>query len=92
MKTSNKESKERRGPSTEDRILDAAFDIIQEKTIGALRMRQIAERADVFQTISNTTSSVKRIFSLLFRKSPKSLPLKPSAFHKPSKSRIPVVS
>lgn len=50
MKTNNQESKDRRGPSTEDRILDAALDIIQEKTIGGLRMRQIAERADVFQS------------------------------------------
>ncbi len=50
MKTNNQESKGRRGPSTEERILDAALDIIQEKTIGGLRMRQIAEKADVFQS------------------------------------------
>ncbi len=36
--------------STEDRILDAALDVIQEKTIGGLRIRQVAERAHVVQS------------------------------------------
>jgi len=43
MKTTNRESKECRGLSTEERILDAALDIIHEKTIGGLRIRQVAE-------------------------------------------------
>ncbi|WP_051464007.1 TetR/AcrR family transcriptional regulator [Lacrimispora indolis] len=50
MKTTNRESKECRGLSTEERILDAALDIIQEKTIGGLRIRQVAEKADVVQS------------------------------------------
>lgn len=50
MKTNNRESKEYRGLSTEERILDAALDIIQEKTIGGLRIRQVAEKADVVQS------------------------------------------
>lgn len=36
--------------STEDRILDAALDLIQEKTISGLRLRQVAENAHVFQS------------------------------------------
>lgn len=36
--------------STEDRILDAALDIIQEKTISGLRIRQVAEKAHMFQS------------------------------------------
>ncbi len=50
MKTTNRESKECRGLSTEERILDAALDIIHEKTIGGLRIRQVAEKADVVQS------------------------------------------
>ncbi|WP_312446069.1 TetR/AcrR family transcriptional regulator [Lacrimispora sp.] len=50
MKTNNQESKKRRGSSTEDRILDAALDIIQEKTIGGLRIRLVAEKADMVQS------------------------------------------
>jgi len=36
--------------STEDRILDAALTIIQEKTISGLRIRQVAEKANLFQS------------------------------------------
>ncbi|MDK2965119.1 MULTISPECIES: TetR/AcrR family transcriptional regulator [Lacrimispora] len=36
--------------STEDRILDAALTVIQEKTIGGLRIRQVAEKAHLFQS------------------------------------------
>ncbi len=36
--------------STEDRILDAALTIIQEKTISGLRIRQVAEKAHLFQS------------------------------------------
>ena len=36
--------------STEDRILDAALDVIQEKTIGGLRIRQVADKAHVVQS------------------------------------------
>ena len=50
MRTNYRESKKYRGPSTEDRILDAALDIIQEKPIGGLRTRQVAEKADVVQS------------------------------------------
>ncbi len=50
MRTNYRESKKHREPSTEDRILDAALDIIQEKTIGGLRTRQVAEKADVVQS------------------------------------------
>lgn len=50
MKTNNWKQKESRSSSTEDRILDAALDIIQEKTISGLRIRQVAEKAHVFQS------------------------------------------
>ena len=50
MRTNYQESKKHRGPSTEERILDAALDIIQEKTLGGLRTRQVAEKADVVQS------------------------------------------
>lgn len=36
--------------STEDRILDAALTVIQEKTIGGLRIRQVADKAHLFQS------------------------------------------
>ncbi len=50
MRTNYQESKKHRGPSTKERILDAALDIIQEKTLGGLRTRQVAEKADVVQS------------------------------------------
>lgn len=36
--------------STEERILDAAFDVLQERTLGGTRMAMIAERAGLFQS------------------------------------------
>lgn len=36
--------------STEDKILEAALDVIQEKTISGLRIRQVAEKAHIFQS------------------------------------------
>lgn len=36
--------------STEDRILDAAFDVLQERTLGGTRMAMIAQRAGLFQS------------------------------------------
>ena len=39
-----------RGDSTEERILDAAFDVIQERTLDGTRMAVIAERAGLFQS------------------------------------------
>lgn len=39
-----------REENTEDRILDAAFDVVYEKTISGTRMALIAERAGMFQS------------------------------------------
>lgn len=36
--------------STEEKILDAAFDVLQERTISGTRMAMIAQRADLFQS------------------------------------------
>lgn len=36
--------------STEERILDAAFDVLQERTISGVRMALVAERAGLFQS------------------------------------------
>ena len=36
--------------STEDRIIQAALDVIEEKTISETRMRNIAEKANVYQS------------------------------------------
>ena len=36
--------------NTEEKILDAAFDVVQEKTISGTRMALIAERAGLFQS------------------------------------------
>lgn len=44
------EKKNVREENTEDRILDAAFDVVYEKTISGTRMALIAERADMFQS------------------------------------------
>lgn len=50
MKQNPCEKKEMPASRTEDRILDAALDIIQEKTISGLRIRQVAEKANLFQS------------------------------------------
>lgn len=42
--------KEAQAKTPEDRILEAALEIIQEKTIGGLRIRQVADRAHMFQS------------------------------------------
>ena len=39
-----------REENTEERILDAAFDVVQERTISGTRMALIAERAGLFQS------------------------------------------
>ncbi|MDR3767169.1 MAG: TetR/AcrR family transcriptional regulator [Butyricicoccus sp.] len=36
--------------STEERILDAAFDVLQEKTLSGVRMALVAEKAGLFQS------------------------------------------
>ena len=36
--------------STEERILDAAFDVLQERTMSGVRMALVAERAGLFQS------------------------------------------
>ena len=36
--------------STEERILDAAFDVLQEKTLSGVRMALVAQRAGLFQS------------------------------------------
>lgn len=50
MKSNNWKDKELLSTSTEERILDAALDIIQKKTISGLRLRQVAEKACVVQS------------------------------------------
>lgn len=50
MKQNLWEEKNLPASRTEDRILDAALDIIQEKTISGLRIRQVAEKAHLFQS------------------------------------------
>lgn len=35
---------------TEERILDAAFDVLQERTLSGVRMALVAEKADLFQS------------------------------------------
>ena len=44
------EEKNIREENTEERILDAAFDVVQERTINGTRMALIAERAGLFQS------------------------------------------
>ena len=44
------EGKYTREENTEERILDAAFDVVYEKTISGTRMALIAERAGMFQS------------------------------------------
>lgn len=44
------ETKTGREENTEERILDAAFDVVQERTISGTRMALIAERAGLFQS------------------------------------------
>ncbi|MEG0689301.1 MAG: helix-turn-helix domain-containing protein, partial [Hungatella sp.] len=39
-----------RDDRTEERILEAALDVIEEKTISGTRMRLIADRAELFQS------------------------------------------
>lgn len=39
-----------REESTEERILDAAFDVLQERTISGVRMALVADRAGLFQS------------------------------------------
>ena len=36
--------------STEERILDAAFYVLQEKTLSGVRMALVAEKAGLFQS------------------------------------------
>ncbi len=45
-----RENKNLREENTEERILDAAFDVVYEKTISGTRMALIAERAGMFQS------------------------------------------
>ena len=56
------------GSSTEDRILDAALDIIQEKTISGLRIRQVADKAHLFQSNIHYYYSSKKELLLAVQK------------------------
>lgn len=68
MKANNQKEKENRSPSAEDRILDAALDIIQEKTISGLRIRQVAEKAHMFQSNIHYYYSSKKDLLLAVQK------------------------
>lgn len=69
MKKDSWKEKESHNSSTEDRILDAALDIIQEKTISGLRIRQVAEKAHIFQSnIHYYYSSKKELLLAVQRK------------------------
>ncbi len=68
MKNKNLKNKESHNASTEDRILDAALDIIQEKTISGLRIRQVAEKAQIFQSNIHYYYSSKKELLLAVQK------------------------
>ncbi len=54
--------------STEDKIIQATLDVIEEKTISETRMRNIAEKADVFQSNLHYYYKSKRVLLLAAQK------------------------